>query len=278
MDTAMPVMWRGDRRGFWTKRKKTTLSLILVLGLLAGIAMAFKLFDQLVPNNVVRDASSFSFEVWKRDAQVGDAAFVKTGPSKPVFEGTTAGTPVQLINTFPGETRKVEVRINNINVQPARDASFYVYADAFAVKDANGLAPTNQTLVSQFLNYWTFKVEKEKVLNPGGGDVANEDDHGVLKGSPNNNPDDHTRFGYAQACNDLLKSVQRIAPCKLGIVRGSGKTDAVGGRTDQRYYIFSLSEADEGDQSQFRGWSITFNLVFQARIPPEPESTSPIER
>jgi hypothetical protein len=277
MDYAMPVAWRRDRREFWTKRKKTALSLVAVLAILAGIAAAFKLFDQLVPNNVVRDASTFSFEIWKRDEAAGDTAFIQTGPSTPVFVSMTAGPPPEPIEMFPGDTREVEVKIINTN-NPARDASFNAYADAIVVKDATGATPTDPIKSNQFLSFWTLAIDKEKILASGNTDVANEDDHDVVPPPANDNEDNNGFRQYAEACDAPLKQIQRTAPCKLGLIRKAGtSSDLFGGSTDQRYYVFKLTEADPGvDQSEFKGWTITFNLVFQARIPPEPESSSAV--
>jgi preprotein translocase subunit SecE len=46
MEYALPTAWGNQDRGFWTKRKKTAMSMLAVLALIAGIALAFKLFEQ----------------------------------------------------------------------------------------------------------------------------------------------------------------------------------------------------------------------------------------
>jgi len=58
-----------------------------------------------------------------------------------------------------------------------------------------------------------------------------------------------------------------------------GSTDRAGGPTDQRYYIFKLTQIDDSrDQSVFDGWQLTFTLVFSAMIPAQPENTTSFTR
>lgn len=264
MDYAMPIAWDQDSRGFWTKRKKSALGLVLVLSIVAGIAVAFKLFDQTIPNNVVRDAASFSFEVWKKDDLAGDPAFLNTagcancspvyGPT-PVFvsykqvspsPSPTPAAALEPINTYPGDVRSVTVKLYNTNV-PERDASFVVYATAVKVLDAQGQDVTATPPGTQFRNFWSLKVDKERVAG--------------AQGLP-----------YQQACAGQLGAFSAVAPCKLGVIGGKGAKDAAGAPRDVRNYVFNLEEVDTGtDQSAFKGWTIQFSLVFSARLPAEPE-------
>ena len=109
MAYAAPVAWEQDSRGFWTQRKRSATSLAAVLALLAGLAVGFKLFDRGVPNNVVRDASLFEFEVWKRDSDLGETSYSNTADDTPIFEPG--------VNNFPGDTRTVDVKIANVHEQ-----------------------------------------------------------------------------------------------------------------------------------------------------------------
>lgn len=290
MDYAMPIAWDQDSRGFWTKRKKSALGLVLVLSIVAGIAVAFKLFDQTIPNNVVRDAASFSFEVWKKDDLAGDPAFLNTagcancapvyGPT-PVFVSskqvspspspTPAAAP-EPINTYPGDVRSVTVKLYNTNL-PERDASFIVYATAVKVLNAQGQDVTATPQGAQFRNFWSLKVDKERVAGAQGNEL-NADDHGVQSGD-RDNPDTYERpegVSYQQACANQLSAFSAAAPCKLGVIGGKGAKDAAGAPRDVRYYVFNLEEVDTGaDQSAFKGWTVQFSLVFSARLPAEPE-------
>ncbi len=275
--------WRSDGRGFWTKRKKTATSLLSVLALVAGIAVAFKLFDRTVPNNVVRDASVFGYEIYKMDEVLGDTTFEQAGPTTPIFEGG--------VDTFPGDQRRVEVKIENTNL-PARDASFQMHVDqdSIVVRGCDGLdsstgvctggtpiIATTDPLWTRFVNFWELDVDKQKVLFVPGNEV-NEDDHtGQNLLDPDGNPDDSGFRQYHEACQGALRAIRPNAPCELGIVRAAGTRDTLGEQTDIRYYRFDLTEVDDGtDQSEFKGWTITFTLVFNARVPALPEGSGPI--
>ncbi len=284
MQEAFSNGWRSDGRGFWTKRKKTATSLLSILALIAGIAVAFKLFDREVPNNVVRDASVFDFRIFKMDAGLGEDTFQEAGATRAIYE---AG-----LDQFPGDTRRVEVKIENSN-QPARDASFQMHVDqdSIEVRGCDGIDPetgdcTGGTpLIAQgdpdrvrFMNFWTLSVDKEKVLYAlDGGVEVNEDDHtgqNVLFGD---NPDDSGFRQYDNACQGGLRELTPNAPCELGMIRAAGTFDELGEQTDVRYYRFDLTEVDDGtDQSAFKGWTITFTFVFNARVPALPEASGPI--
>jgi hypothetical protein len=135
--------------------------------------------------------------------------------------------------------------------------------------------PSSTVAHNAFVNFWVFKVDKQDVYHASGPE-ANGDDHGLLETNPNQDPDnDHSLRQYVQACEGGLKSFIPAAPCDLGRIRAKGKKDSAGGRTDQRYYFFKLEEADDGtDQSPFKGWTVTFSLVFQARVPAVAEATA----
>ncbi|HVL81778.1 MAG TPA: hypothetical protein VM840_09320 [Actinomycetota bacterium] len=292
MDYAMPAAWGQDSRGFWTKRKRSALSLMTAISLVSGIAVAFKLFDKSVPNNVVRDASTFQYEVWKRDANVGDTTFFNTaGCSSAQIECTSTYGPKPVfaanVDQYPGDERVVDVKLINTNV-PERDASFYVYIKDISVtgcvdgagnaQSCENATPTNipsgTVAHNHFVAFWTFTVDKQDVFHGGGRDI-NADDHGLGERSANQRPDDHEMRQYVRACSGGLKSFVPGAACDLGRVRAKGARDAAGARTDQRYYLFKLQELDDlSDQSRFKGWTVTFSLVFQARVPAVAEVAS----
>ncbi|HVE91612.1 MAG TPA: hypothetical protein VNE62_04825 [Actinomycetota bacterium] len=294
MDFAMPVAWGEDSRGFWTKRKRSAVSLLTVLSLVTGVAVAYKLFTSAIPNNVVRDASTFNYEVWKRDANLRpdpDEEFINTAgcasTSQPGCTTTYGATAIYEdgIDTFPGDTRTVEVRLDNTNSMPAKDATFYVYIRDISVigcvdgggnpRSCSAPGSTPQVIgqpsnaANAFIAFWTFSVDKESVYHADSTEL-NGDDHGLARNPPNLNgdPDNRTIRDYVQSCEGGLKGFVQSAPCDLGTVKAFGSEDATGARTDQRYYEFNLTEEDnQTDQSAFKGWKLNFSLVFQARVP-----------
>lgn len=307
MDYGMPFAWEEGRRGFWTRRRRAGMSLMTVLALIAGLAVAFKFFEQEVDNNVIRDAAVFDFEVWKWD-EILDG---EKPDGTPEFEEAGSGTPVfeSGVQTYPGDARKVDVKIVNTNVNPARDASFAAWAVNLRVQkcedvgndgninndfnadgsctgvangDSNNIDVVNPADLdwNKFVNYWTLQVNKEKILvaNPPGTEL-NEDDHqgqNLLTGA-SSDPDASGNRQYDLACEGGLKTFTQNAPCRLGIVRSVGSTDALGGPTDIRYFEFFLKEIDDNsNQSRFRGWTLAFDLVFAAQVPALPEPTTPV--
>jgi hypothetical protein len=293
--TALHETWfPQDRRGFWTKRKRTALSMFAILSLLAGIAMAFKMFDQLIPNNVVRDASNFDFviEVFR----TSDTSWHLAGAppaGQPIFEDPAPG------GQFPGDTLTADVRIRNTNTAPARDATFFVYVDPASIVVTSCTGPITPAGFCQsrppvspsdpnytkFLNAWTLSVDKEKVLTALGDPAdVNENDHSVFTDPVD--PADHDRSGFSQqdqVCSGGLKQISKLAPCNLGTARSAGSTELGQSGTlqptDTRWYQMSMKETDDGsDQSLFKGWRVIFTLVFQARVPAIVESGLITER
>lgn len=279
--------WRSKGRGFWTKRKKSATSLLTVLALLAGIAVAFKLFDREVPNNVVRDAAVFDFDIFKMEEAFGDEEFVEVdtapnGPNPNRIFGWNGDTVVQ----YPGDTRSVEVKLQNTNI-PARDASFLVYISRIVVRQCHDPDPdtgvcANITTVpdtdprwTRFVNFWTLEVERQKVLVVDGQEIQEDDHSGQNLLEPDGNPDDSGMRQYETACDGTLREINQAAPCDLGLIRAAGERDLLGEQLDVRYYNFNMTEIDDGsDQSEFKGWRIIFDFVFQARVPAIEESVA----
>lgn len=301
MATALHETWfPQDRRGFWTKRKRTALSMFAILSLLAGIAMAFKMFDQLIPNNVVRDASNFDFavEVFRSPTPGGTPTWLAAGapPLQPVFQFGPS--------LYPGDTQTQDVRIRNTNASPARDATFFAYIDTASIVvhrcpsdggvckpgvnpvfDPFSIIPPSDPNWTKFVNLWTLSINKEKVLTVGGAPAdVNENDHSIFTDPAD--LADHDRSGFGQedeVCSGGLKQINKLAPCNLGTARsaGSAELDQSGTLqpTDTRWYSFEMKETDDGtDQSVFLGWSVIFTLVFQARVPAIVESGLITER
>ncbi|HVL81248.1 MAG TPA: hypothetical protein VM840_06625 [Actinomycetota bacterium] len=278
---------QGFERSFWTKRKKSATSLLATLAMLAGIAIAYKLFDQTVPNNVVRDASNFDFLIERNDPRFDESGTWVTATSTgsaPIFRTFGTADEYQSASIYPGDTRQVNVRISNTHVTPSRDASFQVYIQNIEVHDRtnpgapSGTCPTTGPTAAsspctvsasdprwaRFVSWFTFAVDKERIYNsaPLGGDLG-YDPRGPQ---------------YAQACSSGVREVTRNSPCELGLIRAKGSTSELDDKpTDVRLYRFKLTEADDGtDQSGFKGWAIKFDLVFSARVPAVPEDVTPI--
>lgn len=277
MEYAFPKAW-GGRRGFWTRRRRTATSLLAVVGLIAGIAVAYKLFDQTVPNNIVRDASKFDFQVHvqRSPAQCtqtvpNDTQWCVAGPSNAIYR---AG-----IDQFPGDSRTEQVRIRNTNSTPARDASFEMYVNQSTITVRGCVTPSPVTGVctstpvipntdpnwSTFVNYWTLEVTKERYINL------------PIDEFPDGRGDSSA---YVPACEGLLTAISSQSPCKLGLVRAAGtSSDLTEERLDQRYYEYVLTEDDPGvDQSAYKGWTISFDFVYNARVPAEPDAETLIFR
>ena len=277
--------WSHHSRGFWTKRKRSATSLLTVLALIAGIAVAFKLFDQRVPNNVVRDASVFDYVVYRVD----DSGPVAAGPGEPIFVNPGPGG----VGMYPGDTRTVPVQIENTNTSPAKDASFQLHIEDIAVYGcldaagnplgalANGDCPTGATTATptfvtgdpninqnsanawnRFVNFFTLSVDKKDIY------FQPESNTDLF-----HDPDPAFGTDFSEACSGGLREITKAAPCELGMVRKVDSTDLNGDRTDIRDYSFSVTEADDGsDQSIFKGWLVEWTFVFNARLPALPES------
>ncbi len=277
MFTTLPADGWNQRREFWTQRKKAATSLLSVMALVAGIAVAFKLFDQTVPNNVVRDASTFAFELLKMEEAVGDTDFVPAEPGSPIF--VDAGPDG---DQFPGDTRTVDVRIRNTNL-PARNASFQMHIPPSDIEvwgcrtgstplpvNPDGTCPAGATEASataidplgpaatarsRFLAFWTLEVEVEQVLVVNGQDVH------------------HTT--YTTTCEGAVRLFPANAPCELRSVKAAGSETLTTQPTDERNYRFHLEEIDDGtDQSAFKGWFLNFPMIFSARVPALPDSVN----
>jgi hypothetical protein len=245
-----------------------------------------------VPNNVVRDASNFDFavEVLRAPTGGGTASWLQAGlpPLEPIFNANdpVTGDPV---SQFPGDTRDRAVRIRNTNQAPARDATFFMFVDqtSIVVQDctidtvnpntcsAANVVASSSTNWTKFVNLWTLSVDVEKVLQHEDAFVTegqlNENDHGTFSGDPlSPNHDDSTSFGIGdkEACSGRLSELTKNSACNLGTILATGSEDDLGQPTDTRWYTFHMAEADDGtDQSAFKGWTVTFTMIFQARVP-----------
>jgi hypothetical protein len=304
MDYALPTSWGQGSRGFWTKRKKSATSLLAIMALIAGIAVAFKLFDQTVPNNVVRDASIFDFDVWvQRSANQGCTAPVSGGTycdaldpanPNPIFPPTeTVGGVERPKSMFPGDSQTENVRIVNTNQNPAKHASFQMWITNIVVErcpDADGsFAATG---------VWTTSGDFDQTTGACLNDAAPV---AVAVGDPDFNRfvnfftltvdkqgvyiidgvivelsyEDSSGFGSSEACSGGLKEITKQSPCDLGMVRARGSTDSFDSALDDRDYEFTMSEADDGsDQSKFKGWRVVFDMTFAARVPGLDDATT----
>jgi len=234
--------WSG-RRGFWTHRKRSATSLITIMAVLSGIAIGFKLFDRTITNNVVRDASAFSYTIEKRETEQLETAFTVASATNPIFK-TSNGQ-------YPGDSRKVEVRLTNDN-EPKRDATFYVYVQNISVRDGAGNPVANTAPDgARFISFFTLQVRKQALGT-------------------------HYNTGsYSTACTSGLRDLVRQSPCEMGLVKAKDSRNSFNQRTDQRMFEFIATETDDGsDQSAFKGWEIEFQLVFQARVPAVPEPST----
>lgn len=267
----------SSTRGFWTKRRKSATSLMAAIALLAGIAVAYKLFDQTVPNNVVRDASNFAYTITAKDLAAGDPDFrpVTGIDDQVIFRQTLAdcdapGSEACQVSTYPGDGRRTDVIIKNTQL-PAHAAGWQVYVDKASVvvqsynKTTNSYATVTPgtPLWNKYVGFWKLGVQKQTYYPWGNNEYEN---------NPSQND------SYTTACSPAgLLEIDKENPCKLGTIKGAGSQGAEIGPTfpkrdlDDRQYRFTMSEEDEGDQSAFHGWTITFPLVFTARVPAETE-------
>jgi hypothetical protein len=160
--------------------------------------------------------------------------------------------------------------------------------DGFCEAGATTTSPAtvpNGSPRTYFLSLWKLTVSKEHVAGASEGAAEiNADDHtGQNLLDPSGNPDDSGNRQYAEgyepACDSALTAIIRSAPCNLGTVRAAGTTDAAGEALDSRYYVFGLTEevedgqAENEDQTPYKGWTLSFDLVFQARVPAIAEQT-----
>lgn len=240
-----------------------------VIGLIAGIAVAYKLFDQTVPNNVVRDASRFDYTIHKWDGafentnsnnQAEASEYVLASGTNPIFrtDPLPAGP-----NLYPGDSRTTNVRITNTHVMAdgsGRDASFQTYVTNIRVADvwdevnnvpqAPVIIPNTDPGWNYFVNLFTLTVDKATVMATALGDL-------MYDGS------------FTNACQTGLQALTAQSPCELGTIRAAGdESFLIGDPMDVRDYTFNIAEADDGtDQSAYKGWEVRFDLVFQARVP-----------
>lgn len=267
------LAWGRNRRGFWTKRRKSGLSMLLVLSLVAGIAVAFKLYNQRVPNNVVRDASNFQFDIWKKETTlIGKPGFAQPQPMETVY--VEAGAPPKSaifksffidpldnqekpFQTFPGDSRTVLVAIDNRQNPVQRALKVFINVDEIVIcrpaRSGEGNSarclgatgpgsPVEETVGSadykRFLSYWTLDA---------GGCTNKLDSADFRRGS----------------------LVCQLGTVKADTVNGKPSVDQV---TDSEAFKFVLSEADDGDQTAYKGWSVLFQVVF--RVSPFQEAAA----
>ncbi|HVL80523.1 MAG TPA: hypothetical protein VM840_02895 [Actinomycetota bacterium] len=277
----------ASTRGFWTKRKRSATSLMAAIALLAGIAVAYKLFDKTIPNNVVRDASSFGYTLEAQDVAAGESAYraVTGSGDQVIFRQSLASCPPLdasdpcQVSTYPGDSRRTNVKITNTQ-DPAKDAGFEVYVapgtivverwvppTGTATSGTYQVVPTTDADWGRYVGYWKLGVDKQLLYQVP-----------VTNGEYVNSPTANASYGTACAPTDLRGLTSQSA-CKLGTIRGKGTTGASVGTMssahsrDIRHYRFNMSEEDDGsDQSRFKGWRIRFSLVFVARVPAEAES------
>jgi len=278
MEYALPSAWDQGSRGFWTRRRKSATSLMAVIALLAGIAVAYKLFDRTIPNNVVRDASKFDFEI---HVLRSPAICTNTVPNSPGWCQASGIDPIYRagVDQFPGDTRTETIRIRNTNTQPPKDASFEMWVDQTSIVvrgcdnlnsetgicGSTPLIGVTDSRWNTFVQYWRLTVSKELILDT------------VLFGEVPETKYQSNR--YAQACQGGLKELTQKSPCKLGMIREAGAENDLGDRLDERKYQFAMNEQDTGtDQSAFKGWTITFSMAFNARVPAEEEAGTGLER
>ncbi|HVL80525.1 MAG TPA: hypothetical protein VM840_02905 [Actinomycetota bacterium] len=273
-------------RGFWTKRRRSAASLVAIIGLVSGIAIAYKLFDKTIPNNVVRDASSFNYVITAKDVAARETSFRPTdgAEDRVIFRrtlatsacGHTATSEECQVNTYPGDARRTDVIITNVN-SPAKSASWSVYVPPSSVqvhswnKATNVYTPVTAGTAdyNTFLNFWTLRVHKQTYYNLPQG----RDDY-------ENNPDSDD--SYAQTCSGRLNEfASPQSACELGVIRSAGTMGGTSSplpffparRTDDRQYRFFMAEEDNGtDQSRFQGWRVTFSMVFIAQVPGKAEN------
>lgn len=298
-DTAMAG--GAHTRGFWTQRKRTSSSLLCILALISSIAVAFKLFEQDVPNNIVRDASTFDYVILARDDAAGETAFRGTSGNNDdvIFRQSKAlilcagqeppnpTTEPCNVDQYPGDERMTEVLITNTNLNPVKPASFDVFVDPASIVVSSydpltdtyaPLLPSDPFAVS-FSNYWSLRVEKQTYfMMPG----PSPDVGGEYENDPTSDG------SYVSSCGATqLSSLGSANPCKLGTIRANGNQGiAIPGNpepgntagvfperpVDDRQYRFFMVEDDDGsDQSTYLGWRISFTLVFRARLIAESE-------
>lgn len=294
-----PGGWdRHSTRGFWTRRRKTVTSLATVFAVVASIAFAFKLFDQTIGNNVVRDAASFAFEIWKREEFV-DNDFKNTADGFPIFEA----------NEFSGDTREVDVKIRNTNL-PSKDATFQVVIPLESIRVtrcADAECTTREEVPNEpgaddwdaFVRQWEFSVDRQVIVQPADGreefDGDDHDDETVERtlDDPSVNASDHLQDNLVTpgtddegddpdstennqyddgVCSGGLEEFDpsvggTVAACHLGNVKGAGTDDSLGEAQDVRYYVFHLVREGTG----FEGWEVVFDLIFGAQLPARPE-------
>ncbi|HVE91023.1 MAG TPA: hypothetical protein VNE62_01805 [Actinomycetota bacterium] len=274
-------------RGFWTKRKRTATSLITVMGLIAGIAVAYKLFERAVPNNVVRDASAFSYDITAKDLAAQETNFrAVTGTGDEVIFRQTMATancgaastaPECNVDTFPGDERRTDVIIKNTQA-PAHKASWTVYVNNTPTDPIQVLSydkatnsytqvPATNPDYNRYLNFWKLSVDKQTLFNLSPASSTPYENDPAKDGS------------YSPACAASgLKELTRQNPCNLGTIEGAGTMgSSIGPLTskplDDRQYRFFMEEADDGtDQSKFQGWRVVFTLVFAAKVPADAET------
>ena len=274
-----PVKGRYHRN---VARRKRAMALVAVMGLLAGIAVAYKLFEKTVPNNVVRDASTFNYALWVQDEQNG--AFVRAGAApdgRPIFpslvqSGTSQG---QEIVMFPGDSKTATVRINNEQIPASTRtvAGFQLHVEQPSIVVCRPKAvPTEGSSAAclaavgpgapvevqapnpdraKFLGFWELEIQAQRKL------LGTEPAPAEMGGAR-----------YATVCpKRALTGYTPGDPCNLGRISQKGAEAGPTGPKDQRLYRFTISELDQGDQTPYKGWAVAFGFVFNARVPPGPE-------
>lgn len=254
--TDMPptLEWGSGRRSFWSRRRQRTLvSIITVMALIAGLAVAFKLYSQRVPNNVVRDASNYLFDVLTPRIDIGDGdtipddLYQTAGFDNPIFKR---------LRLYPGDSKVRYVKIDNTKDPNLRNIDVLVrVSDVFVCRPQ---LPGETVRDTPCLD-----------ADPADGN-SNDPGHAVVL-VRKTDPRWNTFLSFIQvamgsACTGTLAQPSPLETCTTPLIANLG-ADMVSG-----VQSFTATELDVGDQSAYKGWLAAVTFLFQARTKGRPSS------
>lgn len=241
------LLWKPGRRSLWSrKRRRALTSLAVVMCLIAGIAIAFKLYSQRVPNNVVRDASNYQWQVLTPTEDFNAATsdpprvlYDVAGPENPIFKKLTL---------LPSETlTRALIVENDIAADPRKIDVYASVTDIFVCRPNLPGETTTDAICLNTQRSDTRPAEQSNVL--------------VRPIDP-----DWTRFvnfftfAGIGCTGTALQLRNRGTDCIVHTVEPGTESPAK---------KLTVAEADDGDQTRFKGWAMSITFLFQAKPYPK---------
>lgn len=170
---------------------------------------------------------------------------------------------------FPGDTVYC---LRRIGTNTHLDGSFYLFVppESIAIYDQDNTLVTGER-ADAFRNFWQLSVWTKPIVTRSGPDerdVAYDTRQARIC-----EPRLLASYDGGPSGNDESKM------CHLGVIRGFYSTRAFADSlepTYERQYAIGMTERDIGDQTEFKGWAVKFDMIIRAKLPAD--DTCPASR